>query len=386
MSIWTDIIKYIKIILVHPAIEIILNIIYLMSFLVVGLIIFTGNKYYKDIDILDMVESYLNYNDFIKIKTSTQLNDYIISTLDKLYRIDTINSEIPFFIPISPFRLVPYTNDNSCNTEIDYTMNCNSLTTNRFRCVIDNLSKSFKNKCGESLSYSYSFFHSKLIGHYSTYHLNKASNYLDVTQDSYSTHQTKINQILDDKRIKAIIMQVNLIAPSNGNYIDVVFGIEMTNYFTNVKTLFSAYVMNDKRPATNLVMLAFISLFAISKILSILKFIFEINIKCIWSIHVLAFLIEAFDTTFMILLILYLVEDKNLKFEVNLEKFESHLKYIDIIWFLKIFIGVSVMLFPFRFLSLISWCKTITEPLILVVNAVFRMFPGMFITLIFFFY
>ena len=90
MAIWINIIKYIKIILVHPATEISLNFIYLMSFLVIGLIMFS-NKDYSDLEILNMTESYLYYNRFNSIKTPTHFNSYLISILDKLY---TINPKI----------------------------------------------------------------------------------------------------------------------------------------------------------------------------------------------------------------------------------------------------------------------------------------------------
>ena len=384
MSLWTNIIKYVKIFLVHPATEIIINIIYLMSFLVILFITYNGNKYYNDLDILDMTESYLNYNNFINIKTPSQLDSYIITILDKLFTIDPANNEIPLFIPLNPIRVIPFNNENSCS-EINYNINCRNEV-NKFKCVIDNLSKSFQNKCGEAYSDSYNFFQNKLIGHYSTYHIGKMDNYIDMTRESfYSTHKDKIDTIIKDKRLKALLLQINLINPSNRNYIDAVLGIEMTTYFSDVKTIFSAYVMNDKRPSTNLLIFIYIILFCISKIVSILKFIFEINVKCVWSIHVVSFLIEAFDATFTVLLIMLLVEDKNLKFEINMNKFESHLRYINIIWFMKMFIAVSVIFFPFRFLSLISWWKSLIDPFILLINAIFRMFQGIFITLIIFF-
>ena len=43
-------------------------------------------------------------------------------------------------------------------------------------------------------------------------------------------------------------MQINLKAPSNQNFIDVILGIEMTNYFTDVRTIFSVYILNENRP------------------------------------------------------------------------------------------------------------------------------------------
>ena len=86
----------------------------------------------------------------------------------------------------------------------------------------------------------------------------------------------------------------------------------------------------------------------------------------------------------MVIAILYFIEDKNLDFKVNLDKFESHLKYINIIWFLKLFISISVIFFPFRFFSLLSWWKSFSEPFIITLNVLFRMIPGIFITLVIF--
>ena len=83
--IWKNILYFIKIFLVHPATEITLNIMYLMSFLVIGLILFKSNQNYNDLQILDMTESYLNYNIFSNIKTPSQFNSYLLSILDKLY-------------------------------------------------------------------------------------------------------------------------------------------------------------------------------------------------------------------------------------------------------------------------------------------------------------
>ena len=122
-----------------------------------------------------MTESYLNYNEFTNIKSPSQLNSYIITILDKLFTIDPANNEIPLLIPINPIPVIPFNNENSCS-ETNYNINCRDET-NKFKCVIDNLSKSFRNKCGEAYSDSHNFFQNKLIGHYSTYHIGKMDNY-----------------------------------------------------------------------------------------------------------------------------------------------------------------------------------------------------------------
>ena len=382
MAFWTNILKYIKIFLVHPATEISLNIIYLVSFLVIGLILFKSNKYYNEIQLLEMTESYLYFNTFNNIKTPSQFNNYFLSILDKLYTINPKLNEIPMFITISPIRFITFINSNGCNTELDYTKNCRT-DPEKFKCVIDNLLKSYEHQCGESYSDSKKFFQNKLTGHYSSYNIRNSEDFIDLTRETYfSKYKDQVDERINNKQIKAIIMQINLIAPSNGNYIDVVLGIEMTNYFTDIKTIFSVYVLQDQRPKTNTLMFIFIILFCISIVISIIKLIYEINVQCVLSVHILVFLAEVLDAVFMVVLILFVIEDKNLEFKVNLNEFECHLKYINIIWFLKLFLAISVIFFPLRFMSLISWWKSFSEPFIIVSNVIFRMIPGIIISLI----
>ena len=383
MAFWTNIIKYIKIVLVHPATEICLNFIYIISFLVLGLTIFKSNKNYSEIQLLDMTESYLYYNNFNDIKSLSDFKYYFESILDKLYKIDTNFDEIPIFIPINPIRFTTFSNSNECNTQLDYTKNCGTEANNKFKCVIDNLLKSYEHQCGKSYSDSKNIFQHKLIGHYSSYDIRNSENFIDLTRETYlSTHQVAINEKIENKQLKAIMMQINLMAPSNGNYIDVVLGIEMTNYFTDIKRIFSVYVLQEQRPKTSVLMFIFIILLCISIIISIIKLIYEINVKCVLSVHIVVFFSEVLDALFMVICILYVIEDKNLDFKVDLQNFECHLKYINIIWFLKIFLAILVIFFPFRFMSLFSWWKGFSEPFIIILNVIFRMLPGMILSLI----
>lgn len=179
-------------------------------------------------------------------------------------------------------------------------------------------------------------------------------------------------------------MQINLKAPSNQNFIDVILGIEMTNYFTDVKRIFSIYILNDNRPKTKIILGLFILILGCVVIINFLKFIFEINTRLVWSIHLFYFLEVVFDIGFMVICLLYITQDKNLDFEINLEEFESHLKYINILWYTKTFYALLVIFFPFKFFSLISWWKSVFERLIILLNVIFRMGPGIIISLFFF--
>lgn len=384
MSIWGNLLKFIKIFLVHPATEIISNIFYLISFVIIGVLLFKESSNYDDHQILDITQSYLSYEIFNSIKTPSQFHDYFLSLLNKLYTIDPRIEEIPLFIPISPIRFISFINSNDCNTEIFYNKTCVD-DPEKFKCVIDYLTKSYNHKCGKKYSDSKHIFEKKLIGHYSNYNIRDAENYIDITKDTYiSKYRDKFEEIVQDKRLKALIIQINLKAPSNQNFIDIIFGLEMTNYFTDVKPIFSVYILNDNRPTTKIILSLFIIFLSITAILNGIKFIFEINVKCIWSSHLFYLIQVVFDIVFMVVCLLYISEDKKLNFDINLNEFESHLKYINILWYTKTIYALLVIFFPFRIFSLLSWWKRVFEPLIVTLNILFRMLPSILLSLFFF--
>ena len=57
-----SIFKYVKLVLVHPAVEITIEIIYLVTTLIIGYIIFKESSQYDNHDTLNIAQSYINYN------------------------------------------------------------------------------------------------------------------------------------------------------------------------------------------------------------------------------------------------------------------------------------------------------------------------------------
>ena len=380
---WINIFKYIKLILVHPATEILSNILYLISFLVIGIIIFKESSNYDDHQILDITQTYLYFNQFNNIKKPNDFQVYLETILNKLYSIDPESQEIPLFIPMNPIRFIPFNNINDCSFQVFYNKTCVNEPNNKFKCVIDNLAIAFKNKCGKMFKDKSSIFKKKLIGYYSEYNIRKAKIFLDITKESYdSLHKTQIEKFIKDKQLKALMMQINLKAPSNGNFIDLILGVEMTNYFTDVKTIFSVYILNNSRPKTKIILSFFIILLIVCIIINGVKFLYEINIKPVWSIHIFNFFVIIFDICFMIICLLYVTEDKRLDYEINVDKFESHLSHINILWYAKTFYALLVMCAPFRLFSLLSWWKNIFEPFTIILNVIFRMAPLIIISLV----
>lgn len=380
---WLNIFKYIKLILVHPALDIITESIYLLTFVFIGVIIFKESSVYDEHQIITITQNNLDYNRFNSIKAAEDLKSYLIYTLDNLYTVDALTKEIPIFIPLNPVRLNFFENNNECNTKIDYATTCINEV-HKFRCVISNLAEYFKYKCGAEYDYDYELWNKKLKGYYSSYDLRNNKDYIDFTRDSYySRDENQINDILNNKKLKAIVLQINLKAPSNSNYIDVILGLEMTNYFTNIKTIFSAVVIKDVKTKSGSFIYFCLIFFVISVLLNSLKLIYEMNVRKFYVIYLIFVLVKIIDITFILILSFYIAEDKKLNFEVNYEEFESHINYIQTVWYLKIFFAIMSLEFPFRLLGVLSWIKSITESIIILFNILFKMLPGFIVSFIF---
>ena len=107
------------------------------------------------------------------------------------------------------------------------------------------------------------------------------------------------------------------------------------------------------------------------------------NVRKFYVIYLIFVLVKIIDITFILILSFYIAEDKKLNFEVNYEEFESHINYIQTVWYLKIFFAIMSLEFPFRLLGVLSWIKSITESIIILFNILFKMLPGFIVSFIF---
>ena len=327
--------------------------------------------------------------------------NYLSSLVNKLYTIDINNKKLPIFIPLNPIRLSQFSN-KGCKEE-DFTYSCNK----NFRCVINSLATSFKHLCGLRYTNKIEEFNldeieeddfdikkkkkekiflEKLVtsfpGYYSKYDLLNDGRVIDFTNDNYNENIPKIQQLINDKNLKFIALQINLKAPSNNNYVDIILGLEMNQYFHNKKKIISIDVFNGYRPRNNSFLFAIYIFFFISTIIKIIKLIFEMLMKFVLTMHIFSFLNEVFDTLLIIFAIFYITLDLSMLLEPDLNKFESHLVYTTIRKSIKIIIVFVIISIPLRFLSLLSWWKWISYPFIKIIKVLFRMFPGIFIIFI----
>ena len=388
MKSWGKKFIYVKLCLISPAFEIFINISYITSFIFIYTFLWLNGKYYTDNQILKFTESYIEYETFNNINSPNEFEIYLSFLINRLYTINTQIDKFPIFVPLNPIRTSFFLNEG-CE-ENDFNFACYR----NFTCVINSLNKSFNHQCNLRYIKKNNFIKEKYFlenlvfsfnGYYSKYDLFKDGEIIDITKMNLNENHHKILGLVNDKNLKFISLQINLKVPSNNNYVDVILGIEMNQFFNDIKKFVTIDVYNTYRPGLNVLFFAMNNIFMISTIINIVKLIYEMVTKIIWSIHLCSFLNEIIDVILIVFLIFYITLDKAISLEVNLKEFESHLIYSTVRKDIKIIIMIILFGLPIRFLSLLSWWKWISYPFVRVANVLFKMFPGVIISFITFF-
>ena len=396
MKIWKNILIYIKLGLISPVLEIVVNLIYIATFIILFIYFCEDGNYYSDRQITKFTEAYINYDSFKIINTSSDLKSYLQSLISKLYTYSPSDEKVPIFIPLNPVRITRFIN-KKCK-EDNFQISCN----NDFHCIMESLSKSFTNRCGEEYSKSESedddsgdnnfntekLFLQSLVknfqGYYSSYDLLHDGKSIEIANANLNNNMEEIENFIGNKNLKFISLQINLKVPMNNNYVDVILAIEMNEYFSEIKKYLSVNIFNTyTRPKEEKFLYVIIYFYMVATIINVIKLIYELMIKPIFSIHIFSFVNEACNAVLFIFLIFFINVDNKLSLEVDLNKFHTHLVYISLIHYIKIIMILVFIGIPLRFLSLISWWKWLSTPFIKTCNILFRMFPGVVISLIF---
>ena len=391
MKIWKNKLIYIKLGLISPVLEIIVNTIYILSFILIFYYFCSNGKYYNDNQISKFTESYINYENFKNINSPSDLKTYIEDLTSKLFNSNPSTEKIPIFMTLNPIRITRFIN-NYCKEE-NYLTTCN----NNFQCVINSMSNSFKDKCGEKYSNannadednnnanSKKLFLESLVnnfkGYYSNYDLLHGGRSVEITNHNINNKIDEIDDFITNKNVKFISIEINLKSPINNNYIDIILGLEMYEYFHDIKKILSINIFNTySRPKENYFLYILVYIYMVTIIINIIKLVYEIMVKPVFSIHIFVLLNEACNTLLFIFLILFINVDKNLDINLNLAKFNSHLVETTMIYDLKIIMIIVFLGIPVRVLSVVSWWKWFSAPFIKVANIFFRMFPSVIIS------
>ena len=358
------------------------------------ILFYSEDQNFNNFEINELVRNYLNYNQFSEIKNSSDFQSYLEYLLNKLYTIDSFNDSIPILIPLGPIRLSQFSYNNyDC---INYKKSCN----HNFTCVIESLTYLYSSKCDEKNTNINDIkinesekeipinnddenesnilkFIPKLTGFYSNYDIIKEGKFIDLTISNYKNKNYEIQNLIEQKDLKLLLLQMNFKLNSNDNFIDVIIGIEMINYYRNIKMIFNVFPFNNPNKKISLIFQIF---FDISVVLEAIRLIYEINVKLIWSVSIFAFINLLVAIIYLSFNIIELYVCKGLILSINLNQFENHLPLISIKKYIKIFNSILFLFIPFNIFSLLSWWKTISEPFIKLIHVYFRMFPGILIT------
>ena len=217
----------------------------------------------------------------------------------------------------------------------------------------------------------------KLTGFYSKYDIIKNEKYIDLTISNYKKKKYEIQNLIEQRDLNLLLLQMNFKLNSNDYYIDAIIGIEMINYYRNIKMIFNVFPFNNPNKK---ILLIFQIFFDISVVLETIILIYEINVKLIWSVNIFPFINLLIAIIYITFNIIELYVCKGLILSINLNQFENHLPLISIKKYIKIFNSILFLFIPFNIFSLLSWWKTISEPFIKLIHVYFRMFPGILIT------
>ena len=378
---------YIKLTLVSPQLEIITNLIYIISFLSLAANYTYMGINYSNYEITKMTEKYFELETFNQINNDVQFIKYLEFIINQLFTFNP-NQNLPIFIPLDPLRLTKFTlHPQHCNDKLSHINPCYNNST----CTVETFISVYnQTNCGQPYSpqrnaskqSSFSGFVSTFYGEYGQYNLETEGEHIDFTVDEFNANTTRYEDFIQsNKGLKFIVIQSNLYIPSNDNYVYIIAGIEMVNYFTHTFPIFKSTVYRAFNPNNDAEFMIIYVLYSCSVILIIIKLLYEINLKPVLSIHFFMIINEVLNLVILIFTAFYLKtcnDDDIYKFTV----FHSKLPLICIRKYLIVFISLNMICIPFRIISLISWCKQLSAHVVKYLGIVFRMSVGIVVVVL----
>ena len=368
MFISLNFIKYIKLCIISPAYDIIINLLIMIFFFIMAFIIQSQGIQLNNFQLTELISDTFKEQEFRSIKTKTQYYSYIDFLVDKLYEYDPANNEnsIPYYMPYGAIRLKKFSN-SECNSKFnDLIQGGTSCTTEE--CTLNLLSKFYSDdKCGKIFSGEigdksntpFINLARKFEGKYTNYNLEKEGRNLDFTIDEYySTNPNNAKTFIqdfigNDKDIKFIALLFNVYFPYDDSYAIIIAGIEMINSHTEFNEpyfIFNSSILN-KVENKNKAFIAILILYMITAILNFIKVIYEMNVKFIFPTHIIEFVDACGNFVLLIFIYLYLLALEDM---------------------------------PIRIMSLLSWSTFISQYLIQYISILFRMIPGLIVNSIIF--
>jgi len=396
-------IKYIKLCIVSPAYEIIINLSITVLFFTISFLIQSQGIQMTNYQLTELISDTFREQQFRSIKTKDEYYNYIKFLVDKLYEYDPQNNEnsIPYYIPYGAIRLKKFSN-KGC---LDKYSEVNNVACTTDECTLDLLNNFYSNKeCGASFiretgditNTSWINFARRFEGKYSSYNLVKEGTNLDFTIDEYyaSTNSTKdfiTNTFIEpDDDIKFLALLFNVYFPYDDSHAIIIAGIEMINSHINFNEpffIFNSSILN-KMENKNKGFYAVLILYAIAVALSFIKIIYEMNVKLIIPTHFIEFIDSACNLVLLIFIYLYLsslenipiIEIKDNSFindNIYLKNYHDFYAVLSLRGYVVLILSIIFLSMPIRLMSLLSWSSFISKPLIQYFSVLFRMLPSL---------
>jgi len=394
-------IKYIKLCLISPTYEIIVNCVYIITFLILSYILINNSDKFYSYQLNQMISETFNETEFNRIETKEEFIEYLDYFVYELFQFNPLQNQnsVPIFIPAGKVRLKKYKNNpQKCSEVIERI--ANSVCDN-YDCTIKTLTSIYEekgNKCGDRFQSnsnsveniddtSFRFFVKKFVGKYSTYNLYTDGLNLDFTIEDYIADEDKFIDFINDNDLKFIALMFNLYLPISNNYATVIVGLEIINKFSFPFPIFNSSIIKKKTFEDYFFLIIYI-LFIITVALNLIKLIYEINVKFILSVHLFTLGNEILNLLLIIFISFYISSMANANWFKSTENdyknpiFYDYSPVLSIRFYTYIIISMIYFCIPFRFISLISWVPKLVDPFIQYLCVIFRIIPCIMIFII----
>ena len=113
-------IKYIKLCLISPTYEIIVNCVYIISFLILSYILINNSEKLNSFQLNHLISKTFNESDFKTIETKEEFIEYLDYFVYDLFQFNPLEKQnsVPFFIPAGKVRLKKFKNDPQKCSEV----------------------------------------------------------------------------------------------------------------------------------------------------------------------------------------------------------------------------------------------------------------------------
>ena len=112
MFISLNFIKYIKLCIISPAYDIIINLLIMVFFFVMAFLIQSQGIQLTNYQLTELISDTFKESQFRSIKTKNEYYSYVEFLVNKLYEYDPVNNDysIPYYLPYGAIRLKKFSN------------------------------------------------------------------------------------------------------------------------------------------------------------------------------------------------------------------------------------------------------------------------------------